>query len=141
MSLLRRPRLDPRRIVLRDIELLELDPRGDYLGTRRFLVRRQELSDEVVVATDSDPLESLHPVQGNIVPDEIAICRARALRDLFFSPAVQPIPDSGLLANVRRYPPALFDDEVLRFTVARVVLDPELQVEATFDVLEARPAQ
>src|SRR5437867_3217968 len=35
----------------------------------------------------------------------------------------------------------LFDDEVHRFTVARVVLNPELQVEATFNVLYARLAQ
>src|SRR4029453_3809026 len=121
------PRLDPRRIVLWDIELLELVPRGDYLCTRRLLIRCEEISDEVVVATDRDPLESRHLVQDNVLPDEIAVGGVRAARDLFFSPAVQAIPDSGLLANIRRHQTGLFDDEVLRFAVARVVPHPGLQ--------------
>jgi hypothetical protein len=37
-----------------------------------------------------------------------------AARDLFFSQAVQAIPDSGFLTNVRCHHPGLFDDEVLR---------------------------
>src|SRR3954467_2237387 len=136
-----RPRLDPRRIVLWDIKLLELVPRGDYLGTRRLLIGFEEISDEVVVATDRNPLESLHLVQGNVLPDEIAVGGVRAARDLFFSPAVQAIPYSGLLANLWRDQTGLFDDEFLRIAVARVVLDLELQMEATFNVLETRPAQ
>ena len=73
-------------------------------------------------------------------------CRTRspyvgaAARDVF-SPAIQAIPDSGLLTNLRRHQMGLFDDEVLRFTVARVVFDAELQGEAAFHVLHARLAQ
>src|SRR4030095_4497544 len=136
-----RLRPDPRYIVLGDIELLKLIPRGDYLGTRCLLVGCEEISDEVAVATDRDPLESLHLVQDNVLSDEIAVRGPGAAHDLFFSPTVQAIPDSRLPANLRRDQTGLFDDEVLRGTVARVVLDPEVQAEATFEVLCTRPAQ
>src|SRR2546422_10753438 len=121
--------------------ILELCPRGDCLCTRRPLIGFEEVSYEVDVATVRDPLESLHLVQDNVLPDEIAVCGVLAARDLFFSPAVQAIPDPGLLTNIRRHHTGLFDDEVLRFTVARVVLNPELQVEATVNVLYARLAK
>src|SRR5262245_31220669 len=135
-------RLDPRHIVLRDVEFLELCPRGDCLGTRRPVIGFEEVSYEVdVVATVTDSLESLHLVQDNVLLDEIAVRGVLAARDLFFSPAVQAIPDPGLLTNIRRHHAGLFDDEVLRFTVARVVLNPELQVEATFNVLYSRLPQ
>jgi hypothetical protein len=70
-----RSRLDPRHIVLGDIELLELSPRGDGLCTRRPLIGSEELRYEVDVATVRDPLESLHLVQDNVLPDEIAVRR------------------------------------------------------------------
>ena len=73
--------------------------------------------------------------------DEIAVGGPCALRDLFFSPAVQAIPHSGLSANIRRFQTGLFDDEVFGFTIACVVLNPVLQTEATFNVLRTRPAQ
>src|SRR5712691_7315223 len=141
LSLALRSRLDPRRVVLGDVELLELCPRSDCLCTRHALIRSEELGDEVDVATVRDLLESLHLVQGDVLPDEVAVRWVLAARDLFFSPAIQAIPDSGLLTNLRRYQMGLFDNEVHRFTVARVVLDSELQVEAAFHVLRARIAQ
>src|SRR5438552_16408415 len=136
-----RSRLEPRHIVLGDVELLEFCPRGDCLCTRRGPIGFEEVSDEVDVATVRDPLESLHLVQDNVLPDEITVRGVLAARDLFFSPTVQAIPDPGLLTNIRRHHTGLFDDEVLRFTVPRVVLNPELQVEAMFNVLYARFAQ
>src|SRR5947209_2860882 len=75
------------------------------------------------------------------MPDEITVGGAVAARDPFFSPAVQAIPDAGLLTNLRRHPSGLLDDEVFRFTVARVVLDAAPQGEAALDVLHARLAQ
>src|SRR5207245_6702842 len=75
------------------------------------------------------------------LPDEVAVRWVLAARDPFFSPAIQAIPDSGLLTNLRRHQMGLFDDEVLRFTVAGVVLNSELEVEAAFHVLHARLAQ
>src|SRR5436190_9626778 len=141
LSLALRSRLDPRRIVLGDVELLELCPRSDCLCTRYPPIRCEELGDEVDVATVRDLLEALHLVQGDVLPDEVAVHWVLAARGLFFSPAIQAIPDSGLLTNLRRHSTGLFDDEVLRFTVARVVLDPERQSEAAFNVLDARPAQ
>src|ERR1039457_2697798 len=140
-SLALRSRLDPRRIVLRDVELFELRPRRDCFSTRHTLIRCEELSDEVNIATVRDLLESLHLVQGDVLSDEVAVRRVLAARDLCFSPAVQAIPDSRLLTNLRRHQMCLFDDELLRFTVARVVLDSELQVEAAVHVLHAGPAQ
>src|SRR5882672_6545627 len=128
-------RLDPGRIVLGDVELLELCPRSDCLCPRRPLISCEELGDEVDVATVRDLLEALHFVQGYVLPDEVAVGWVVAVRDLFFSPAIQAIPDSGLLTNLRRHQMGLFDDEVLRFTVARVVLDSARQVEAAFHVL------
>ena len=89
----------------------------------------------------TDLLESLHLVQGDVLPDEVTVRWVLAVRDLFFSPTIQAVPDSGLLTNLRRHQVGLFDDEVLRFTVARVVLNSELQVEAAFHVLQARLAQ
>src|SRR6266849_5479061 len=141
LSLALRSRLDPRRIVLGDVELLELCPRSDCLCTRHPLIRCEEFSDEVDVATVRDLLESLDLVQGDVLPDEVAVRWVLAARDLFFSPAVQAIPDSGLLTNLRRHQTGLCDDEGLRFTVARVVLNSELQVEAAFHVLHACLAQ
>src|SRR5438034_10521968 len=60
LSLALRARLDPRRIVLGDVELLELCPRSDCLCTRHSLIRCEELGDEVDVATVKDLLEALH---------------------------------------------------------------------------------
>ena len=111
-----RLRPDRRHLVLGDIELLELIPRGDDLSTRRLLVGCEEISDEVAIATDRDPLESRHPGGSGDTRLQIP-------------------------ANLRRHQTGLFDDEVLRFTVARVVLDPERQADATFEVLGSRPAQ
>src|SRR5213593_195092 len=141
LSLALRARLDPRRIVLGDVELLELCPRSDCLCTRHPLISREDLGDEVDVATVRDLLEALHLVQDDVPPDEVAIRWVLAARGLFFSPAIQAIPDSGLLTNRRRHQTCLFDDEVLRFTVARVVPNSELHVEAAFHVLYARLAQ
>jgi len=62
-----------------------------------------------------DLFEALHLVQDDVLPDEVAVRWVPADRDLFFSPAIQAIPDSGLLSNLRRHQPGLFDDEVLRF--------------------------
>ena len=118
-----------------DVEFLELRPGGDCVCTRRPVARSEELGDEVDVAAVRDLLEALHPVEGDVPPDEVAVGWVPAARDLFFPPAVQAIPDSGLLTDVRRHPTGLFDDEVLRFTVARVVLDSEPQTEAAFQVL------
>src|SRR5437016_3101236 len=128
-------------MVLRDIELLELGPCRDGRGTRHPLIRCEELGDKVDVATVRDLLEALHLVQCDVLPDEVAVRWVLAARDLFFSPAIQAIPDSGLLTNLRRHQMGLFDDEVLRFTVARIVFNSELQVEATFYVLYACLAQ
>src|SRR5213593_149521 len=142
LSLALRSRLDPGRIVLGDVELLELCPRSDCLCTRHPFIRSEELGDEVDVATVRDLLEALHLVQGDVLPDEVAVrWVVLAPRDLFFSPAIQAIPDSGLLTNLRRHQVGLFDNEVLRFTVARVVPNSELHVEAAFHVLYARLAQ
>src|SRR5712691_4067330 len=142
LSLALRSRLDPGRIVLGDdVELLELCPCSDCLCTRHSLIRCEELGDEVDVATVRDLLEALHLVQGGVLPDEVAVGWVLAARGLSFSPAIQAIPDSGLLTNLRRHQMGLFDDEVLRFTVARVVLNSELEVEAAFHVLHARLAQ
>ena len=47
------------------------------------------------------------------------------------------IPNSELNEELFEEDTGLFDDEVLRLTVARVVLNPALQVEATFNVLNA----
>src|ERR1700726_3012790 len=116
LSFALRSRLDPRHIVLGDIELLELSPRGDGLCTRRPLIGSEELRYEVDVATVRDPLESLHLVQDNVLPDEIAVGGVLVARELLFSPAVQAIPDPGLLTNLRRQPTGLLDDEVLGFT-------------------------
>src|SRR5207237_789984 len=110
--------LDPRHIVLGDVNLLELFPRGDCLCARRTPIRFKEVGDEIDVATVRDSLESPHPVQDNVLSDEITVRRVIAARDLFFSPAVQAIPDPGLFANIGRHHPGLFDDEILRFTVA-----------------------
>ena len=140
-SLAPRSRLDPRRIVLGDGELLELCPRSDCLCTRRPFIGCEELSDEVDVATVRDLLESLHLVQDDVLPDEFAVRGVLAARNLVFSPAVQAISDPGLPTNLRRHQTGLLDDEVLGYTVARVVLNPELQVEAAFNVLDARLAQ
>src|SRR2546421_3187321 len=117
--------LDPRRIVLGDVELLDLCPRRNCLCTRHPLLRREELGDEVDVATVRDLLEPLHLVQGDVLPHEVAVRWALAARGLFFSPAIQAIPDSRLLTNLRRHQACLFDDEVLRFTVARIVVNSE----------------
>src|SRR5712691_5015507 len=141
LSLALRSRLDPRRVVLGDVELLELCPRSDCLCTRLPLIRCEELGDDVYVATVRDLLEALHLVQGDVLPDEVAVRWVLAARGLFLSPAIQTIPDSGLLTNLRRHQTRLVDDELLRFTVARVVLDSELQVEAAAHVLHADPAQ
>src|SRR5580658_10360469 len=92
-------RFDPRRIVLRDVEPLELCPRGDCLCTRHRLIRCEELGDEVDVATVRDLLEAFHLVQGDVLPDEVAVSWVLAARGLFLSPAIQAIPDSGLLTN------------------------------------------
>src|ERR1700738_4831504 len=51
LSFALRSRLDPRHIVLGDIELLELCPRGDGLCTRRPLIGSEELRYEVDVAS------------------------------------------------------------------------------------------
>ena len=64
----------------------------------------------------------------------------RGAGDPGLPPAVQAIPDAGLLTDIRRHQAGLFDDEVLRFTVARVVLNPQREAEATFNVLDAGPA-
>jgi hypothetical protein len=141
LSLAIRSRLDPRRVVLGDVELLELCPRRDCLCPPPPLIRREELGDEVDVTTVRDPLESLHLVQRDVLPDEVAVSWVLAARHLFFSPAIQAIPDSGLPTNLRRHQMGLRDDEVLRFVVARVVLDSELQVEAAFHVPHTRLAQ
>src|SRR5436190_19528868 len=141
LSLALRSRLDPRRIVLGDVELLELCPRSDCLCTRHPPIGCEELGDEVDVAAVRDLLEAIHLVQRDVLPDEAAVRWVLAACGLFFSPAIQAIPDSGLLTNLRRHSTGLFDNEVLRFTVARVVLNSELQVEAAFHVLHARPAQ
>src|ERR1700720_852312 len=110
LSLMLRLRLDPRHIVLGDVELFELCPRSDCLCTRHPFIRCEELSDEVDVATGRDLLESLHPVQGDVPPDEVAVRWVPGARDLLFSPAVQAIPDSRLLTNLRRHQMGLFDD-------------------------------
>ncbi len=99
----------------------------------RPIVGFEEISDEVDVATVRDPLESRHLVQSNLLPHEIAVREVLA-RDLFFAPAVQPIPDPRLLTDIRCHHTGLRDDEVLRFTVARVVLNSKLQVVAGVDV-------
>src|SRR5882724_9071615 len=129
-----RSRLDPGRIVLGNVEPLELCPRCDCLRTGHRLLRCEKLGEEVYVAIIRDLLEALHPVQGDVTPDEAAVRWALAARDLFFPPAIQAIPDSGLLTDLRSHQTGLFDDEVLRFTVARVVLDSKRKVEATFRV-------
>src|ERR1700722_16260052 len=121
-----RSRFEPRRIVLRDVEPLELCPRSDCICARYTPIRCEELGNEVDVTNVRDLLEALHPVQGNVLPDEVAVRRVLAARDLFLPPAIQPIPDPGLFTNVRHHQECLFDDELLRFTVARVVLDSEL---------------
>src|SRR5262245_25538692 len=89
--------LDPRHIVLRHVEFLEIRPRRDRLCTRRRLIGFEEVRDEVDVATVRDPLESRHLVQSNVLPNKIAVRGMRAARDLFFPPAVQAIPGTGLL--------------------------------------------
>src|SRR5208337_862548 len=99
LSLALGSRLDPRRIVLGDVELLELCPRRDGLCSRRAFMRCEELGDEVDVATVRDLLEALHLVQGDVLPDEVAVRWVLAARGLFFSPPIQAIPDSGLLTN------------------------------------------
>src|SRR5438105_5355286 len=106
-------------MVLGDVEFLELCPRSDCPCPRRLLIRCEELGDEVNVATVRDLLEALHLVQGDVLPDEVAVRRVRAARGLFFPPTIQAIPYSGLLTNIRRHQMGLFDDEVLGFTVAR----------------------
>src|SRR5262249_10735391 len=108
---------------------------------RRALVRGQEVRDEVAIAADWHSLESRHLVEGDVLPDEIAVRWVRAARELRFPPSVQAIPDAGLPANLRCHPAALFDDEVLRFTVACVMHDSALQVKAALDVLRTYPAQ
>src|SRR5271170_2543358 len=141
LSLALRSRLHPRRIILGGVELLELCPRSDCFCTSHSLIRCEELGDEVDVTNVRGLLEALHLVQGDVLPDQVAVRWVLAARGLFFSPAIQAIPDSGLLTNLRRHQMGLFDDEVLRFTVARVVLNSELQVEPAFHVLHARLAQ
>src|SRR5438552_16778250 len=111
LSLALRSRLDPRRIVLGDVELLEFCPRSDCLCTRHPLIRCEELGDEVDITTVRDLLEALHLVQGDVLPDEVAVRWVLAARGLFFSPAIQAIPDSGLLTNLRHHQTCLLDDE------------------------------
>jgi hypothetical protein len=101
----------------------------------------EEIGDEVDIAIVRDPLESRQLVQDNVLPDEIAVRGVLAASDLFFPPAIQAIPGPRFLANIRRRETGLFDDEILRFAVARVVLNPEVQAEATFDVPQARPVK
>src|ERR1700684_2394549 len=72
-SLAPRSRLEPRRIVLRDVERLELSPRSDCLCTRHTLIRCEELGDEVDVENVGDLLQALHLVQGDVLPDEVAV--------------------------------------------------------------------
>src|SRR5262249_18355657 len=134
-------RLDPRPVVLGEVELLDLLPCCDCLGARRSVFSRKEVSDEVDVAAVRDPVESRLLIQHNVLPDKIAVSRTLAARDLFFSPAVQAIPNPRLLPNIRRHPMGLFDDEIFRFAIARVVLNPELRTETTLNVLYAGPAQ
>ena len=122
LSLALRSRLDPGRIVLGGVEPLEICPRGDCFCSSGPLIGFEEVSDEVNVASVRNPLEPLHLVQDNVPPDEIAVRDVLAARGLFFSPSVQAIPDPGLLTNIRRHHTGLFDNEVLRFTVAGVVL-------------------
>ena len=141
LSLALRSGVDPGYIVPGDVELLELCPRGDCFCSSGPLIGFEEVSDGVNVATVGDPLESLHLVQDNVPSDEIAVSDVLAARGLFFSPSVQAIPDPGLLTNIRCHHTGLFKNEVLRFTVAGVVLNPELQVKATLDVLYADFAQ
>src|SRR2546425_13273760 len=102
LSLALRSRLDPGTIVLGDGELLELCPRSDCLCTRRAFIGCEELGDEVDVATVRDLLESLHLVQDEVLPDEVAVRRVLAARHLLFPPAVQAIPDPGLPTNLGR---------------------------------------
>src|SRR5882724_5920545 len=90
-----RSRLGPRRVVLRDVEALELCPRSDCFCTRHTLIRCEELGDEVDVATVRDLFEAVHLVQRDVLPDEVAVRWVLAARGLFLSPAIQPIPDSG----------------------------------------------
>src|SRR5947208_13146003 len=87
LSLALRSRRNPRHIVLGDVELLELCPRGDCFCSRGPLLGFEEVSDEVDVATVRDPLESLHPVQDSVLPDEIAVRDVLAARDPLFPPA------------------------------------------------------
>src|SRR5207302_7848421 len=103
LSLALRSYFDPRRIVLGDVELLQLCPRSDCLCTRHPLIRCEELGDEVDVATVRNLLEALHLVQGDVPPHEVAVRWVLAARGLFFSPAIQAIADSGLLTNLRRH--------------------------------------
>src|SRR5262245_28057179 len=90
-SLAPRSRLDPERVVFGGVELLELCPRRDCLRTRHPLIRSEELGDEVDVAIVRNLLESLHLVQRDVLPDEVAVRRVCATRDLFFKPEFQAV--------------------------------------------------
>src|SRR5262245_58144689 len=132
-----RSRLNPGQVVLWGIELFELFPCGNCLCTRRPLVRLEEVRHEIDVATVRDPLESLHLVKDDVLPDEIAVRGVLAVHDLYLSPAVEAIPDPGLLSNVWSNRMGLRDDKILCFTVAGVVLNPEFHVEPKFNVFDA----
>ena len=80
--------IDPRSIVLGNIELLEFGPCSNCVSACRPFIGRQELGNEVDVAAVTDPLESFHVVQKDILTDEIAVSRMIPARDLFLSPAV-----------------------------------------------------
>ena len=52
----------------------------------------EELGDEVDVATVRDLFQALHLVQGDVLPDEVAVGWVPAARGLSFSAAIQAIP-------------------------------------------------
>src|SRR2546430_17172826 len=73
LSVTHHSRLHPGRVILRHVELLELGPRGDGSCPCGLLIACEEIGDEVDVATVRDPLESLHLVQEDVLPYEIAV--------------------------------------------------------------------
>src|SRR5262249_49877256 len=118
-----RPGLHPGCIVLGDVHCLEFCPCRNGIRARCIFLRGEELSDEINVTTVRYLLESLRSVQDNVLLDEVTISGVVSLRDLFFSPAVEAIPHTRLLANLGCGPPGLRTNEILRFAIARVVRD------------------
>src|SRR5215207_2507255 len=88
----RRSRADPGRVVLRDVQRLELFPGSDGCRARAPFFRGDKLGDEVDIAAVRDPLEPPHPVEGNVLTDQVTVRRVLAFRHLVFAPAVEAIP-------------------------------------------------